>query len=76
MQLEVGKDKNKMFKSYKVLLLRQHISRSTFSFEANHITTGDTILKRVYLFYGGSSPIRTLSGAELNAKQPVDPLDF
>ena len=30
----------------------------------------------MYLFDGGSSPIRILSGAGLNAKQPVDSLEF
>ena len=28
--------------------------------------------KKVYLFSGGSSLIKTLNGAGLNAKQPVD----
>ena len=30
----------------------------------------------MYLFYEEEAPIKTLSGAGLNAKQPVDPLQF
>ena len=43
--LRGGKDKNHTFMSFKVLLLRQHILRSTASCEANHITTRGTIGK-------------------------------
>ena len=39
------KKKKHIFMSFKVLLLRQHILRSTASCEANHITTRDTIGK-------------------------------
>ena len=63
--------------SFKLLLLRQHILRSTALREANLITTRGTIGKtRVYLFYGGRSPIKTFTGAGHNAKQPVDTLEF
>ena len=62
-----------MFKSVQVLLPKAVHFSVHFSYEAI-ISLVDAQLKKkkVYLFSGGSSLIKTLNGAGLNAKQPVD----